>query len=98
MPEHTGHEVLRGRLARQEPATGAMRDAVLDKIHEGHQGAVKCRERATQAVWWPGLSNQIRELVLKCRECIKQRANPREPFMTTKLPELKTRCRPFHAE
>lgn len=67
------------------PAT--MRDTVLDKIHEGHQGIVKCRERATQTVWWPGLSNQIKELVLKCRECIKERANPKEPLMPTQLPD-----------
>lgn len=40
---------------------------VLDKIHEGHQEVVKCRERASQRVWWPGLSNRIEELVLNCR-------------------------------
>lgn len=64
-----------------------MRDDVLEKIHEGHQGVVKCRERASQTVWWPGLSNQIRELVLKCRECIKERVNPKEPLMPTILPD-----------
>lgn len=64
-----------------------MRNAVLDKIHEGHQGVVKCRERARQAVWWPGLSNQISELVLKCRLCIQERVNVREPLMPTRLPE-----------
>uniref|UniRef100_A0A8C5D510 Gypsy retrotransposon integrase-like protein 1 n=1 Tax=Gouania willdenowi TaxID=441366 RepID=A0A8C5D510_GOUWI len=64
-----------------------MRNGVLDKIHEGHQGVVKCRERARQAVWWPGLSNQISELVLKCRQCIQERVNVREPLMPTDLPE-----------
>lgn len=64
-----------------------MRNSVLDKIHEGHQGVVKCRERARQAVWWPGLSNQISELVLKCRQCIQERVNAREPLMPTDLPE-----------
>lgn len=48
---------------------------------------VKCRERARQAVWWPGLSNQISELVLKCRQCIQERVNVREPLMPTDLPE-----------
>lgn len=34
----------------------AMRLQVLDKIHEGHQGIVKCREQAKTSIWWPGLS------------------------------------------
>lgn len=33
-----------------------MRLQVLDKVHEGHQGIVKCREHAKNSVWWPGLS------------------------------------------
>lgn len=52
-----------------------MRNDVLEKIHEGHQGVVKCRELAGQTVWWPGLSSQISELVRKCKEFITERAN-----------------------
>ncbi len=59
----------------------------VEKIHEGHQGIVKCRGRASQTVWWPGLSSQIRELVLRCRECCKERLNAKEPLMPTRLPE-----------
>lgn len=28
-------------------------------------GASTCRRRAKQAVWWPGLSNQLKDTVLK---------------------------------
>ena len=45
----------------------AMRNDVLDRLHEGHQGVVKCKARARQTVWWPGLGHQITEMVLKCR-------------------------------
>uniref|UniRef100_A0A8C6PAY8 Gypsy retrotransposon integrase-like protein 1 n=1 Tax=Nothobranchius furzeri TaxID=105023 RepID=A0A8C6PAY8_NOTFU len=61
--------LLRGQ--RLIPAT--MRNDVLTKLHEGHQGVVKCRERARQSVWWPGLSQQLNEFVLKCRTCCQER-------------------------
>lgn len=51
----------------------AMRNDVLAKLHEGHQGVEKCRSRARQSVWWPGLSQQVSEMVLKCRACIQER-------------------------
>ena len=37
----------------------SMRLQILDKIHEGHQGIAKCRERAKSSVWWPRLSREI---------------------------------------
>lgn len=64
-----------------------MRNDVLARLHEGHQGVAKCRERARQSVWWPGLSQQLNELVLKCHACIKERINHTEPLIPTNLPE-----------
>lgn len=40
-----------------------LRNDVLAKLHEGHQGIVKCKARARQSVWWPGLSQQVSEMV-----------------------------------
>lgn len=65
----------------------AMRNSVLDALHEGHQGVTRCRERAREAVWWPGLSSQLKELVRNCTICIKERTNPVEPLMPGALPE-----------
>lgn len=64
-----------------------MRNSVLIALHEGHQGMSRCRERARDTVWWPGLSGQINELVKNCTTCIKERANSVEPLMPSVLPE-----------
>lgn len=65
----------------------AMRNDILARLHVGHQGVVKCRERARQSVWWPGLSQQLNELVLNCRTCCKERQNYREPLMPSDYPD-----------
>lgn len=67
------------------PAT--MRNDVLARLHEGHQGIVKCKARARQSVWWPGLGQQINKMVLKCRTCLQERHNHSEPLMPSDCPE-----------
>ena len=66
----------------------AMRRDVLKKIHTGHQGITKCRERARQSVWWPGMSKELEEIVTNCQECIKYRSQRAEPLRPTPLPSL----------
>ena len=72
--------------------TSALRLDVLDKIHTGHQGIQKYRERAKSGVWWPNLSKQIEDLVRECPTCIKTKTNRAEPMIPSQLPE-----RPFHS-
>ena len=64
-----------------------MRIDVLEKLHDAHQGITKCRERAKASVWWPGLSNQLEEVVKQCPICIKERVNPAEPVIPSELPD-----------
>ena len=45
----------------------AMKLQVLDKTREGHQGIVKCRERAKTSVWRPGLSREVQDMVENCK-------------------------------
>lgn len=40
-----------------------LRANILDRIHDGHQGLTKCRERANTSVWWPCMSSEINQKV-----------------------------------
>ena len=40
--------------------------ATLQFIHEGHLGLGKCKLRAKDTVHWPGLNDQLENLVLNC--------------------------------
>ncbi|KAK3091772.1 hypothetical protein FSP39_022529 [Pinctada imbricata] len=46
-----------------------LRSEIIEKIHEGHQGINKCRERANTCVWWPGIVNDIRVKISSCQFC-----------------------------
>ncbi|GBM38333.1 hypothetical protein AVEN_158360-1 [Araneus ventricosus] len=50
----------------------SMRSEILKAIHEGHLGITKCRARAKESIWWPGLSTQIQRMISSCDSCIKQ--------------------------
>ncbi|KAI3363926.1 hypothetical protein L3Q82_001529 [Scortum barcoo] len=75
-----GEQLLRGQMI---VIPHSMRQEILNDLHSGHQGIVKCRVRARQSVWWPGLSVHISQLVENCDTCSRQRAEHREPLLTT---------------
>ena len=64
----------------------ALCQEVLEKLHEGHQGIVKCRRRAIQSVWWPGISKNVKELIDNCRICCQTTKNHPEPLIPTPIP------------
>lgn len=64
-----------------------MRIEMLDRVHDGHQGISKCCERAKRAIWWPGSSHQIKDMVTTCRKCVENRTNPKETLMLTPMPD-----------
>lgn len=61
---------------------------IIQKIHDGHQGLTKCRDRAKSSVWWPGLSAELKNTVMSCHSCQEQkRAQQKEPLISTPLPD-----------
>ncbi|KAI4890200.1 hypothetical protein NFI96_001996, partial [Prochilodus magdalenae] len=76
--------VLRGsRIVIPE----GMRKVILERIHDGHQGLNKCRERALQSVWWPKMGQDIVTRVQQCSFCTENRNTQRkEPLISTELP------------
>ena len=46
-------------------------EAILRQIHDSHLGLTKCKLHAKQAVYWPGLNDQLEQLVLNCQLYLK---------------------------
>ena len=63
-----------------------LRRETMKKIHEGHQGIVRCKLRAATTVWWPGSSRDAEEFVRSCPECLKNTPPNKEPLLPTQLP------------
>ncbi|XP_048575394.1 uncharacterized protein K02A2.6-like [Nematostella vectensis] len=84
LSEVNGKLVFGSRIVIPE----SMRGYVLDRIHDGHQGVTKCRERERLSVWWPGLSRGIAQKVASCEFClVNQPTQRKEPLRTTPLPD-----------
>ena len=50
----------------------ALREETLRRLHQGHQGIVRCRWRLRTSVWWPGASQEISRMVDQCLIVLKQ--------------------------
>jgi hypothetical protein len=64
-----------------------LRPNMLERLHEGHQGRSKCRERARTTLWWPSIGRDIVEMIEACKHCISTQPTQRhEPLRPTPLP------------
>ena len=64
----------------------AERLRTLSSIHEGHLGISKCRDRAKESVWWPGLSRDIAEMIQCCLVCQRHQPKVTEPLLPSMFP------------
>ena len=64
----------------------SLQSEMLCRIHNGHQGIMKTREKTRQSMWSPGIGQQIIMLINVCPVCSKERYQHREPFPFPELP------------
>lgn len=66
-----------------------LRDEMLKRAHEGHLGIVKTKVPVREVIWWPGMNNQLEQLVSSCETCSRfQNQQRKEPLVSTNLPQL----------
>lgn len=64
-----------------------LRPEMLLLIHESHLGIEKCKSRAREVMYWPGINHDIETLVSKCSVCEKFRKSQcKEPLIPHEIP------------
>ena len=64
------------------------RKEIISKIHYSHLGIVKCKNRAAESFYWPGMSTHIEDVVSNCKICLTFQNNNRiEPLMNHEIPD-----------
>ncbi|GBN22426.1 Transposon Ty3-G Gag-Pol polyprotein [Araneus ventricosus] len=66
----------------------SLRQQMLTLIHEGHFGMEKCKQRAREIMYWPGINRDIETIVSHCEKF--RRSNTKEPLQPHSVPD-----RPF---
>ena len=51
----------------------SLREEMRQKIHLGHLGIEKCKARARSTLYWPGMINEIVDVVSNCGACMETR-------------------------
>ena len=65
----------------------SMRAEMLKTIHSSHLGIEKCKQRARDVLFWPGMISQIQDTVSNCTICnMYHRSNAKEPLSPHKIP------------
>ena len=65
----------------------SMRRDMLEKIHAGHIGINSCLRRARDLIFWPRMSQEIRQYVEACDTCATFPATqPKQPIISHEIP------------
>lgn len=67
----------------------SMRQEILDTLHKSHQGIEKTKNRARSLIYWPGIDQDIENIIGRCQVCQKYRSsNVKEPYLPHEVPNL----------
>ena len=58
------------------------RQEILKSIHDGHLGLNKYKMRAKETVYWPGMHEQLEQLILNCQLCLKYSRSKEKTYLT----------------
>ena len=66
-----------------------MRPEMLHQNHKSHLAIAKCRQRAREVLFWPGMSLDVEQMVTNCSVCADfAKKQPTEPLKPTVPPSL----------
>ena len=60
---------------------------ILNLLHSAHQGVTSMTKRANQTVYWPGITNSIRNMWYNCQRCKNIPSQLKEPLIISKTAE-----------
>ncbi|CAK1599497.1 unnamed protein product [Parnassius mnemosyne] len=67
----------------------SLRTEMLKIIHDGHLGIDRCKRRAREVLFWPGISYDIERYVNRCVVCRENSNNSsKEPMIAVSIPNL----------
>jgi hypothetical protein len=55
----------------------ALQERMLNELHECHPGMTRMKALARSVVWWPGLDQDIEEIVRACNACVNSQSAPK---------------------
>ena len=62
---------------------------MMAMAHNGHQSIAKTKGRLRETMWWPGMSNELQQVMAGCHVCACYHHQQRkEPLSFTPLPQL----------
>ncbi|XP_052746701.1 uncharacterized protein K02A2.6-like [Bicyclus anynana] len=67
----------------------SLRKLMLDRVHEGHLGIDRCKRRARDVMFWPGMSRDVERVVRGCAACAQHAPRPRPaPLRPHYVPDI----------
>ena len=64
----------------------AMRQSMVQKVHQTHQGTESCLRRSRESFFWPGMTGHIRQHVSDCSLCNSLRPEQSRETLTPTPP------------